>query len=51
MVWQDSRGNTTGICIIGPSILFKNDYVRAFNNVKEAKRLADEKGLSFRENW
>ena len=37
--------------LLGQAYYLKNDYVRAFNNVKEAKRLADERGLSFRENW
>ena len=37
--------------LLGQAYYLKDEYVRAFNNVREAKRLADEGGLSFRENW
>ena len=37
--------------LLGQAYYLKDDYVKAFNNVREAKRLADEGGLSFRENW
>ena len=37
--------------LLGQAYYQKSDYVKAFNNVKEAKRVADERGLLFRENW
>ena len=53
LIWFSKTPEVTpqSYVLLGQAYYLKNNYTAAFNNVREAKRLSDEQGLSFRENW